>query len=35
MTVEDYKIDDEIKNVDNTTSIYNLMRREHTYLRVT
>ena len=33
--VEDYKTDDEIKEVDNTTSIYNLMKREHTYLRVT
>ena len=32
--VEDYKTDDEIKEVDNTTSIYNLMKREHTYLRV-
>ena len=31
---EDYKTDDEIKNVDSTTSIYNLMKREHTYLRV-
>ena len=35
MTVEDYKEEDEIKNVDSITSIYNLMLREHTYLRVT
>ena len=30
---EEFK-DDEIKDVDNTTSIYNLMKREHTFLRV-
>ena len=35
MTVEEYKTDDEIKVVDSTTSIYNLMKREHTYLRAT
>ena len=35
ITVEDYKEEDEIKKVDDTTSIYNLMKREHTYLRVT
>ena len=35
LQIEDYKTDDEVKNVDRTTSIYNLMRREHTYLRVT
>ena len=31
---EEYK-EDELKNVDSTTSIFNLMKREHTYLRVT
>ena len=35
MTVEDYKEEEEVKNVDSTTSIYNLVKREHTYLRVT
>ena len=35
MTVEDYKEEEEVKNVDSTTSIYNLMKREHTYLRAT
>ena len=31
---EEYK-EDELKNIDSTTSIFNLMKREHTYLRVT
>ena len=35
VTIEDYKEEEEVKNVDNTTSIYNIMKREHTYLRVT
>jgi hypothetical protein len=33
MGMEEFR-DDEIRNVDNTTSIYNLMKREHTFLRV-
>jgi hypothetical protein len=33
MEIDDYKVDDEIKKVDSTTSIYTLMKREHTYLR--
>ena len=35
MTVEDIKEEEEVKNIDSTTSIYNLMKREHTYLRAT
>ena len=35
IAIENYKTDDEIKEVDSTTSIYNLMKREHTFLRVT
>ena len=34
INLEDYK-EVEVKNIDNTTSIYNLMKREHTYLRAT
>jgi len=26
--------DDEIKNIDNITSIYTLIKREHTFLRM-
>ena len=31
--IEDYKEDEEIKKIDDITTIYNLMKREHTYLR--
>ena len=34
-TIDDYKMDEEVKNIDSITSTYNLMKREHTYLRVT
>ena len=33
MELDDYKIDEELKKVDSTTSIYTLIKREHTYLR--
>ena len=32
--IENYNEDEEIKKIDDTTSIYNLMKKEHTYLRV-
>ena len=35
LQIDEYKTDDEIRDVDNTTSLYNLMKREHTFLRVT
>ena len=35
IAIDNYRADDEIKDVDNTTSIYTLMKREHTFLRVT
>ena len=35
LQIDEYKTDDEIRDVDYTTSLYNLMKREHTFLRVT
>ena len=35
IAIDNYRADDDIKDVDNTTSIYTLMKREHTFLRVT
>ena len=35
LQIDEYKTDNEIRDVDNTTSLYNLMKREHTFLRVT
>ena len=33
LQMDEYKTDDEIKDVDHTTSLYNLVKREHTFLR--
>jgi hypothetical protein len=35
INIEDYNQEEEIKNIDNITGIYTLIKREHTYLRVT